>query len=144
MARFKLGDRILLLEKYARLYPATGGIVRSLNPNKTRELFDEYLVEFPTGTSKSVHAFQIVEDASAWRTLAATITGDASNEAGTGGAHTQRHARRMIVAAGQFELDVKMEWQNGRSLLLGQFRDKTRIECRPPSEARLKKEGLPI
>jgi hypothetical protein len=143
MSRFHVGVPILLLAKYANLYPAAAGIVRAINANPARELFDEYSVEFAGGTVEIVHGFQAVEDGSSWpviqasfhRELAATTT---NHIRGTSIGH------REVFSASPFEIDLQVGERDSRSFLAGQIIEKGSSNSPLLSEVRLTRDNQPI
>jgi hypothetical protein len=143
MSRFHIGVPILLLAKYANLYPAGSGIVRSINANPARELFDEYDVEFPDGAIEMVHDFQVVEDAAAWPIL----QGSFSREFAASASKNIRGvsvSSRGLFSATPFEVDLQLGERDSRSFLLGQIIEKGRAHSPLHSEVRLNKDTQPI
>src|SRR5215472_1474968 len=123
MPRFHIGVPIVLLAKYANLYPSRQGIVRAVNANPARELFDEYNVEFAGGALETVHDFQVVEDASAWPVVHASFNREIASAAG---AHTRGtpNGNRGVFSAAPFEIDLQLGERNGRPFLVGQVIEK--------------------
>jgi len=59
--RFKIGDPVLILPRYAHLYPSDSGIVVAVIPDPFRPAFNEYTVEFADGATTHLFEFQIRE-----------------------------------------------------------------------------------
>jgi hypothetical protein len=61
--RFKMADRILILPRFARLYPDDSGVVVAVKIDPFREKFNEYTVQFADGSTANIFEFQLVEAA---------------------------------------------------------------------------------
>ncbi len=66
MQRFKIGDRVRLLPRFAHLYQSTpedktSGVVIEVKLDPFRAMFNEYTIEFPDGSTVSVFEFQVRE-----------------------------------------------------------------------------------
>ena len=66
MQRFKIGDRVKLLPRFAHLYQSTPaertqGVVIEVKIDPFRAMFNEYTIEFPDGSIVSVFEFQVRE-----------------------------------------------------------------------------------
>src|SRR5438046_3081817 len=59
MQRFKIGDRILLIPRFAHLYPSGSAVVVEVTLDPFRPMFNEYKIEFRDGSIASVFEFQI-------------------------------------------------------------------------------------
>ena len=59
--RFKIGDPVRILPRFAHLYPSAFGVVIAFKRDPYRDLFNEYSLKFPDGTTTSVFEFQLVE-----------------------------------------------------------------------------------
>jgi hypothetical protein len=143
MPRFHVGVPIVVLAKYANLYPAGSGIIRGVISNPARELFDEYQVEFAGGVIETVHDFQAVEDASTWPLVYAAFNREIA------AATTQTRGRitrnREVFSATPFEIDLQFGEHEGRSFLIGQVLEKGGVSTsRLKLEVRLTKDSQPI
>ena len=63
MQRFKIGDSVLILPRYAHLYASDSGVIVAVIPDPFRPEFNEYTVEFPDGSTANLFEFQIREAA---------------------------------------------------------------------------------
>ncbi len=61
MQRFKIGDRVVVLPRFAHLYPTNPGAVIEVKLDPFRSIFNEYKIEFPDGSTAYVFEFQIRE-----------------------------------------------------------------------------------
>jgi hypothetical protein len=60
--RFKVGDPVLILTRYAHLYPSGSGVIVAVgSPDPFRSEFNEYTVKFPDGASAKLFEFQLVK-----------------------------------------------------------------------------------
>ena len=143
MPRFHIGDPIVLLAKYANLYPSRQGIVRAVHTNSARELFDEYSVEFAGGALETVHDFQAVEDASTWPVVYASFKREITSATG---AHTRGtpNESRGIFSAAPFEIDLQLGERNGRPFLVGQITEKDSSDSQLRTEVRLSHDDQPV
>ncbi|PYS00409.1 MAG: hypothetical protein DMG15_03375 [Acidobacteria bacterium] len=63
MQRFKIGDAVLILPRYAHLYASDSGVIVAVIPDPFRPAFNEYTVEFSDGSKANLFEFQIREAA---------------------------------------------------------------------------------
>ena len=63
MPRFKMHDRILILPRYAHLYPDDSGVIVAVKIDSFRDKFNEYTVQFSDGSTANIFEFQLVEAA---------------------------------------------------------------------------------
>jgi hypothetical protein len=66
MQRFKIGDRVVLLPRFAHLYQSTReqstpGVVIEVKLDPFQAMFNEYTIEFPDGSMVSIFEFQVRE-----------------------------------------------------------------------------------
>ena len=61
MQRFKIGDRVSLLPRFAHLFQSTPGVVIEVKIDPFRAMFNEYTIEFPDGSTVNVFEFQVRE-----------------------------------------------------------------------------------
>jgi hypothetical protein len=61
MQRFKIGDRVILLPRFAHLFQNTPGVVIEVKIDPFRPMFNEYMIKFPDGSTASVFEFQVRE-----------------------------------------------------------------------------------
>jgi hypothetical protein len=57
--RFKVGESIVLLPRYAHLYPSNSGIIVAVEVDSFREAFNDYTVAFPDGSTARILEFQV-------------------------------------------------------------------------------------
>jgi len=59
--RFKVCDPVVILPRYARLYPSDSGVVVAVRLDSFRDMFNEYTVEFPDDSTAEIFEFQLLE-----------------------------------------------------------------------------------
>ena len=63
MQRYKIDDRVILLPRFAHLYPGSSAVVIEVKLDDVRPVFNEYKIEFHDGSTANVFEFQIREAA---------------------------------------------------------------------------------
>jgi hypothetical protein len=61
MQRYEIGDRVVVLPRFARLYGTAPGVVTAVKLDPFRSAFNEYTIEFADGLTASLFEFQIVK-----------------------------------------------------------------------------------
>jgi len=61
MQRYKIGNRVVLLPRFAHLFQSTPGVVIEVKIDPFRDMFNEYTIEFPDGSTVNVFEFQVRE-----------------------------------------------------------------------------------
>ena len=61
MQRFKVDDRVVVLPRFAHLYPREVGVVMGVELDPYRPMFNEYKIQFPDGSIANLFQFQIRE-----------------------------------------------------------------------------------
>src|SRR5438093_8961178 len=97
MQRFKIGDAVLILPKFAHLYPADTGVVIRVEPDPFRPIFNEYTVQFLNGATANLFEFQILEDGSNYQTLIAALVFDSDKQPVTMQTRGQTSGRQVIL-----------------------------------------------
>src|SRR5260370_42016007 len=83
MQRFKPHDAVLLLPRYAHLYPGNSAVVTGGTAHPFRPMFNEYTLEFPDRSNARLFEFQIIEDALHYKTFIASLVFDSREHPGT-------------------------------------------------------------
>src|SRR5262249_49977981 len=76
MQRFKVGDPVLVLPRFAHLFSTNTGVVTAVNADPFRPMFNEYTVKFDDGPIASVFEFQLIEDGLQYQTFVAALVFD--------------------------------------------------------------------
>src|SRR5262245_8839905 len=94
MERFKIGDPVLVLPRFAHLFSINTGVVASVNSDPFRPMFNEYAVKLDDGSNASVFEFQLIEDAFNYQTFIAALIFDSDQHSAatqTRGSFGDRH-----------------------------------------------------
>ena len=59
MQQFQIGDRVVVLPRFAHLYSGNTAVVLEVKLDPFRAMFNEYKIEFPDGSTAGVFEFQI-------------------------------------------------------------------------------------
>ena len=59
MQRYQIGDRVVVLPRFAHLYGSEKGVVIGIKLDPFRPAFNEYKIEFADGSTASLFEFQL-------------------------------------------------------------------------------------
>jgi hypothetical protein len=59
MQRYEIGDRVVVLPRFAHLYGTATGEVTGVKLDSFRSAFNEYTIEFADGSRSDVFEFQL-------------------------------------------------------------------------------------
>src|SRR5262245_21791469 len=113
MQRFKFDDRVLILPKFAHLYPAVRGTVRAVKPDPLRSVFNEYTVEFTYGVKANIFEFQMMEDLPSYITLIANVAFDSSLQMAQTSARGKSDGTHIVLNVNEFDVDLKIQHSKG-------------------------------
>jgi hypothetical protein len=57
--RFDIGDPVVILPRFAHLYPINSGVIVAIKPDPFRPVFNEYTVKFPDDSTANLFEFQL-------------------------------------------------------------------------------------
>jgi hypothetical protein len=140
MQSLKPGDRVLILPKFAHLFPANTAVVVSVNLNRSRPMLNEYTVEFPDGSSAKVFEFQIIEDLQSYTTAVARVIFDSRRQQ----ADTQTRGApgfQIILQTPQFDVDMTIRTTESRASIIGQILDRSTKALLNNVDVRLMRDG---
>ncbi len=144
MQRFKPNDAVFILPKFAHLYPDCSAVVRSVRTNQFRPMFNEYTVEFATGSSAKLFEFQFIEDVPNYKTLIAGVISDSRQRATAGQHFGHASGRQLILQTRAFDLERIISTTDSRASVMGQVLERRTRNLLKNVEVRLMKEGMPI
>jgi hypothetical protein len=145
MQRFKSDDRVLILPKFAHLYPAFRGIVRAVKLDPLRSVFNEYTVEFTYGEKADIFEFQLLEDLPSFITLIANVAFDSSLQLAQTSARGQCTGSHIVLNVNEFDLDLKIQHSKTMEVtILGQVLERGTSTLIEKLEVELMRESLPI
>jgi hypothetical protein len=61
MQRYQIGDRVVVLPRFAHLYGSVTGVVTGIKLDPFRPAFNEYKIEFADGSTASLFEFQLAK-----------------------------------------------------------------------------------
>jgi hypothetical protein len=145
MQRFKRGDAVFILPKFAHLYSASSGIVRDARRDPFRSIFNEYSIEFADGSNAKLLEFQLIEDSWDYKTLVAEAVFDSREQLAKTGARGQASRVQIVLQAGGFDVDLKIQGQESvvRSML-GQVLETNVSNLPRQVHVRLMREGVSL
>jgi hypothetical protein len=145
MPRFEPNNRVLILPKYAHLYPGDSAVIVGVIPDPFRPMFNEYTVEFADRSTANIFEFQVIEDLANYKTFTASIVFDSDRQ--TTNAVTRGQAsggRQIILQASGFHVDMGIYKSKPLASIIGQDLDRGTKDVLKGLEVRLMKEAMPI
>jgi hypothetical protein len=143
MQRFKPGDHILILPKFAHLYPGNAAVVIQAESDPFRAMFNDYMVQFADGSSAHVFEFQIIDDLPKYTTLIAVLAYD-SHHPTAGKEHGPKPHRQLLLQTPPFDLDIKILAGKSTASIVGQVLERRTSHVLKPVEVSLMNEGSPL
>jgi hypothetical protein len=144
MQRFKSDDRVLILPKFAHLYPAFRGIVRAVKLDPLRSVFNEYTVEFTYGEKANIFEFQLLEDLPSYVTLVANVAFDSSLQMAQTNARGQSAGSHIVLNVNEFDVDLKIRRSEMEASILGQVLERGTATVIQKLEVELLRESVPV
>src|SRR5690242_2049693 len=145
MQRFKSDDRVLILPKFAHLYPAFSGIVRAVKLDSLRSVFNEYTVEFTYGKTANIFEFQLLEDLPSYVTLIANVAFDSSLQMAQTSARGQSAGAHIVLNVNEFDVDLKIrQSKTMEASILGQVLERGTSTLIEKLEVELMRESIPV
>jgi hypothetical protein len=146
MQRFKSDDRVLILPKFAHLYPAFRGIVRSVKVvDPLRSVFNEYTVEFTYGEKANIFEFQLLEDLPSYVTLIANVAFDSSLQLAQTNERGQSAGVHIVLNVNDFDVDLKIRHSKTMAAsILGQVLERGTSTLIEKLEVELMRESVPV
>jgi hypothetical protein len=145
MPRFRVGDHVILIERYAGLYPSGHGVVVQHVPDSLRAMFDEFVVEFEPGSQAAVLDFQLGSDISRLPVSKAVVALDTyADEVPAQTRGIQRSNRILLFKAETLDIHIEVVETGEITTLLGQVLEKRSIRFLPDVEIRLVKTEATI
>jgi hypothetical protein len=144
MQRFKPGDAVYILPKFAHLYPAVSATVTGVHVDPFRSIFNEYTLEFPDGSSAKLFEFQLIEDLYIYTTVIASVAFDSRKQMATTHARGRTSGEQIVLQTPQFDIDMKIRIGMSRASLMGQILERGTTNLLKRLPVRLLKEGTPI
>jgi hypothetical protein len=144
MQRFKHGDAVYILPKFAHLYPGPTATVSSARVDSFRPIFNEYTVEFRNGSTANLFEFQLIEDLYDYTTVIASLVFDSRKQIALMHARGRTSGEQIILQTPEFDVDMKIRIAVSRMSIMGQVLERGTINLLKQLPVRLMKEGVPI
>jgi hypothetical protein len=144
MLRFKPNDAVFILPRYAHLYPGHSAVITGVTADPFSQVFNEYALEFPDGSSAKLLEFQIIEDVLNCTTFIASLVFDNREHPGTMVTRGLPSGRQIILQTPGFDLDMRIHTTKSRATVMGQVLERGAKSLLKDLEVRLMKESMPI
>jgi hypothetical protein len=144
MQRFKTGDPVLILPRFAHLFSTNTGVVAGVNPDPFRPMFNEYTIKLDDGSTASVFEFQLIEDGLKYQTFIAGLIFDSHQQSGGGqhrGVTTDRH---IILQTQSMDIDMKIKPGQNQASIIGQILERSSPRLAAQAEVSLLKDNVPL
>src|SRR5258708_6252998 len=110
MQPFNVGDRILILPRFAHLYPGNSGEIVRVLRDPHREILNEYTIKFPDDSTGNLFEFQIERNVSEYQTVRAIPVFDTSKQSAFMALRGSAPDRHLLLRTPAVDLDVKIYW----------------------------------
>ena len=143
MQRFRPGDRLFILPKFASLYPQTSGIVRAVAADPFRAAFNAYTLEFTNGSAANAFEFQVIEEPPNYTTRIADIVFDSRTHMAQTRARGRSNNPKIVLHNDRFDIDMTIKSGNsGSPDILGQVLENGTGGFVAPLEIRLLRDAI--
>ncbi|HYR43972.1 MAG TPA: carboxypeptidase-like regulatory domain-containing protein [Terriglobia bacterium] len=143
MQRFNIGDRIVLLSRFAHLYPSGAGEIVGVQIDPRRAILNEYTVQFPDGSIASLFEFQIQRDVSQYQTAQALVAFDSTRQTPFVPVRGSAPDRHLLLQTPAVDIDMKIYWIKSRASIIGQILERTTANVVVDAEVTLTNRSLP-
>ncbi len=144
MQRYKPGDPVLILPKFAHLYPSSTAVIVSARVNKFRPTLNEYTIEFTDQSAATVLEFQIIDDGPLFTTAVARIIFDSRQQPAATQTRGPENGFQVIFQTPQFDLDMMVKTTKTRASVMGQVLERRTKTLLKNFDVTLMKDGTPI
>ena len=145
MERFKTGDAVFIIPKFAHLYVDVAGVVVDVKADQFRQMFNEYTVEFTDRSTATLFEFQILEAAPNLTTIAADCIFDSEHDEPQGNTRGDWVGRRVLLETPTFHIDLKIQEGDTRGpSIMGQVLERSTNSQLSGLEVRLMREAIPV
>src|SRR5438067_721725 len=114
MQRFNIDDRILILPRFAHLYPRNSGEVVHVLIDRRRAILNEYTVKLSDGSTANLFEFQIQRDISQYSTSQASVGFDSSQQIPVIPLRGSAPDRHLLLQTPDVDIDMKIYWIKSR------------------------------
>jgi hypothetical protein len=144
MQRFKTGDPIIILPRFAHLYPTSSGVVMNVKPDPFRPMFNEYTIKLDDGSTASVFEFQLIEDGLKYQNFIASLVFDSHQQSGAAQVRGQAADRHIILQTQSMDIDMKIRPAQNQSSIIGQILERSSPRLAAQAEVSLLKDNVAL
>ncbi len=144
MQRFDIGDPIVILPRFADLYPVYRGTVTGMKSDPFRPAFTEYTIQFPDGSTTNLFEFQILEAEPNCETFLAAFVLDSHQDGATAEHRGQTPDRRIILQTQTIDIDMKIEARQREASIIGQILERETTNFVSRAVVTLMRDNIPI
>jgi hypothetical protein len=144
MQRFKTGDPVLILPRFAHLFSTNTGVVTAVKSDPFRPMFNEYAVKFNDGSAASVFEFQLIEDRLKYQTFIAALIFDSDGQTGIAQLRGQPVDRHIILQTQSLDIDMKIKPGQNQASIIGQILERCSPRLAAHAEVTLLKDNLAL
>jgi hypothetical protein len=141
--RLNVGDRILILPRFAHLYPRNLGEVVDVQLDPHREILNEYTIKFLDGSTANLFEFQIQRDVSAYQTSRAVLAFDTSQQTAVIPLRGSPPDRHLLLQTPTIDIDMKIYWIKSAASVIGQILERSSASFVADAEVTLMNRDLP-
>jgi len=142
MQRFNVGDSVLVLPRFAHLFPTNIGVVTGINADPFRSMFNEYTLKLDNGTAATVFEFQLLEDELKYQTFVAALIFDSDVHLGTNHLRGPATDRRVVLQTPSMDIDMKIKRDQNLASIIGQILERSSPRLVAHAEISLLKDNV--
>ena len=143
MQRFQIGDRVLIIPRYAHLYPSNAGVIADVDLDPRRGILNEYVVKFPDGSTSNLFEFQLQRDVSHYQTAIAALAFDTSVQSPLVPFRGTAPDRHLLLRTAEFDIDMKIYWIKSHASIIGQILERLTTDFIADAEVMLTNRNMP-
>jgi hypothetical protein len=144
MPRFSVGDRILIVHKFAQSSPSNAGVVVGIREDAFRSILDEYTIEFSDGTKDDFFDFQLLEDGSRYPTIAAALALDSSQGIAPSKTRGRAATRQIVLQTQDIDIDLQLRDRTTHVYIIGQVLERGTHGLLSGVQVSMIRNGVPI
>jgi hypothetical protein len=142
MERFNIGDAILILPKFAHLYPSRSGVIIDVKRDPFRAIFNELTIKLSDGSTTNLFEYEILEDESGYQTFGAALVQDSQWQSSTQkGVPASR--RQVLLRARDIEIHLQMHSSPYQAWIAGQVIERSTSRCINQARVTLVSHNVP-
>src|SRR5437667_8009800 len=120
MQRFKKGDPVLILPRFAHLYPDSSGMVIAIKEDPFRSMFTSYILRFSDRSTGNLFEFQIIENPPNYTTMPAVVAFDSRQHSPQMHMRGQGTGRHIVLQTRGYDVHLKCHASKTRASIMGQ------------------------